>query len=301
MMFMNPSVQIIESSDPFTKIEIAGRTCYKSEAKITEDSARKFYQRLVKNSHTAMLEHAFFVLEVRDILCKPALHGTSYKHLNYTTNRFRILISGNLRALNECEDEYLLYALYKIDPQLVYAPIHKSIFEDLDKQYKEIGPPVRVTSLNNYSDISEEEIRNHKYTTMKFICDRGVSHEIVRHRLFSFAQESTRYVNYTKNDEGLQFITPAKYTSWSKEARDNFVNAMQSAEYYYNTLVNLYKLSPQEARSVLPNAVKTELIVTGNDKEWQHFFNLRSLGTTGAPHPDMKYVADMARKLYEER
>ena len=135
---------------------------------------------------------------------------------------------------------------------------------------------------------------------MRFTTDRGVSHELVRHRPFSFAQESTRYVNYSKEQFGggdIKFIKPAGFDDWTLDMKQHFEMALREAEMVYNRLI-ADGATPQQARAVLPNAVKTEIVVTGNDAEWQHFFNLRSKGITGAPHPDMKIVADMALDLY---
>ena len=98
----------------------------------------------------------------------------------------------------------------------------------------------------------------------------------------------------------IKFIQPSEFDSWSIEAKEEFLHALSESEKSYNALVK-YGLVPQQARGVLPNATQTEIVVTGNDKEWQHFFNLRAKGTTGKPHPDMQLVANIALSLYEER
>jgi len=128
--------------------------------------------------------------------------------------------------------------------------------------------------------------------SIKFICDRGVSHEIVRHRLFSFAQESTRYCNYSKakfNNE-LTFIKPCFWEENSL-AYQAWLCAMESAEKSYFELIGAHKATPEQARSVLPISIKTELVVTGNVREWRHFFKLR---TDKAAHPQMRQSATMA-------
>lgn len=167
-------------------IELAGRTCYKSEDKITDESARKFVKMLIKRGHEAMLEHS---------------------------------------------------------------------------------------SLS-----------------VKFICDRGVSHELVRHRLSSFAQESTRYCNYSLNKFGneLTFIKPCFWDEHSSQYH-TWVKAMNNAENAYFDLL-LKTATPQEARSVLPNSIKTEVIMTANYREWRHFFNLRAARATGPAHPQMEEI-----------
>lgn len=127
----------------------------------------------------------------------------------------------------------------------------------------------------------------HYSFSVKFICDRGVSHEIVRHRLASFAQESTRYCNYGNADGGCTFI----YPFWMNEDTDNEWRwACGTAERAY--LDMLHKgATPQEARAVLPNSLKTEVVMTANLREWRHFFKLRACGDTGKPHPQMLEVA----------
>jgi thymidylate synthase (FAD) len=183
---MNPD---LNGMDVLKAIEKAGRICYKSEDKITNDSALKFVKTLIDRGHEAMIEHA---------------------------------------------------------------------------------PSISI----------------------KFICDRGVSHEIVRHRLFSFAQESTRYCNYGKQDE-ISVIEPLFWNIRTDQMYYTWLSAMNDAEKSYLALLKA-GASPQEARSVLPNSLKTEIIVTGNVREWRHFFKLRTAQTA---HPQMREVADMALSL----
>lgn len=133
-----------------------------------------------------------------------------------------------------------------------------------------------------------ESVLEHEKVTVRIICDRGVSHEIVRHRIASYSQESTRYCNYSldKYQNELTFIRPffweddpEKFYIWEK--------CMHFAEQSYLTLIGMGS-TPQEARSVLPNSLKTEIIVTMNLREWRHFFKLR---TSTAAHPQMKEIA----------
>lgn len=137
-----------------------------------------------------------------------------------------------------------------------------------------------------------EAMLEHCSISVKFICDRGVSHEIVRHRIASFAQESTRYCNYVKDDFGSE-ITVIK-PMFLEEGTDGWYhwkNSCEEAEKAYFNMLD-WGCTPQEARSVLPNSLKTEIVVTMNLREWRHFFKLRVLGTTGKPHPQMKEVAE---------
>ena len=132
-----------------------------------------------------------------------------------------------------------------------------------------------------------EAMIEHYTFSVQFICDRGVSHEIVRHRIASFAQESTRYCNYSneKFSNGVTFIKPFFWDNESKQYQE-WLSAMEYAERQYIELVRL-GASPQEARSVLPNSTKTEIVVTMNLREWRHFFKLRA---DYAAHPQMKEI-----------
>lgn len=141
---------------------------------------------------------------------------------------------------------------------------------------------VRALIKSNHTAMLE-----HFSFTVKFICDRGVSHEIVRHRLASFAQESQRYCNYGKGGE-VTFIKPF-YLDEGRVSYTNWALAMKEAERAYLTMVEL-DCKPEEARAVLPNSVKTEIVMSANLREWRHFFSLRACGSTGKPHPQMLEV-----------
>ena len=133
-----------------------------------------------------------------------------------------------------------------------------------------------------------EAMLEHYSFSVKFICDRGVSHEIVRHRLASFAQESTRYCNYGHEGE-ITVIEPLFFDNYSSEYME-WKHSCMTAERRYNTLLVLGN-PPEQARAVLPNSLKTEVVMTANLREWRHFFRLRACGTTGKPHPQMLEIA----------
>lgn len=143
-----------------------------------------------------------------------------------------------------------------------------------------------------------ESVLEHESLTVRFICDRGVSHEIVRHRIASFSQESTRYCNYSGDRfrNNITFIKPCfleegtgGYKLWKQ--------AMFIAEKEYFELLKL-SCTPQEARSVLPNSVKTEIVMTANLREWRHFLKLR---TAKAAHPQMRELTVPLLKELQER
>lgn len=142
-----------------------------------------------------------------------------------------------------------------------------------------------------------EAVLEHESIRVKFIVDRGVSHEIVRHRLAAYCQESTRYCNYSKGQFGEE-ITVIEPCFWDKDSdlmRD-WRSAMRMAENHYLELLH-QGASPQEARSVLPNSLKTEVVMTANLREWRHFFKLR---TASAAHPQMREVAIALLKEFQK-
>lgn len=197
MKIIKPSFEILDNingNEMLRKIEAAARTCYKSEDKITDDSAEKFVRNLIKRGHESALEH--------------------------------------------------------------------------------------------------EKI------SVRIICDRGVSHEIVRHRLASYSQESTRYCNYShwKFCGEITFIRPCFWEDDS-EAYKLWLIAMQKIENYYIGLMNRCA-TPQEARTVLPNSLKTELVMTANLREWLHFFKLRCAPDA---HPQMQEIARMMLKEFSQK
>ena len=247
----------------YKQIELAGRTCYKSEDKITETSSKNFVERMIYSKHTAMLEHGTVYLKKEVdwssdeyILFENFFRRNKYSEVNvvnktiYVTTNYRVLV----------ENDATVYTVYICAP----TEFHK-------KRY-----------------------------TMKFITDRGVSHELVRHRVFSFAQESTRYCNYTKGKFGneLTFIIPSWYNNYTYSDKD-FVDVLKNVEENYKAAIAAGATS-QEARQILPNALKTEIVMTGFVDDWIHFFNLRWKGTTGKPHPDMAILAKKALEEFEK-
>lgn len=136
-----------------------------------------------------------------------------------------------------------------------------------------------------------ESVIEHEKVSVRFICDRGVSHEIVRHRIASYSQESTRYCNYSKEKFGKE-LTVIKPLFWKEDSHEYKVwyDAMLYSEHAYQQLIQM-GAKPQEARSILPNSLKTEIVVTMNLREWRHFFKLR---TAVNAHPQMREIACMA-------
>lgn len=267
MKIINASVQEIKQAPGirgiYQHIEKCGRTCYKSEDKITEDSAMKFFQGLVNRKHFAMLEH-----------------GTVHFRFPFTPNGeaqdtiFKVIKSK--------------YSFTKVgeDGNFYVTTNMRVLLEEVPNEYEDL--------INEYA--LEEPDANHirKYTA-KFTISRGIANEFVRHRVLSFAQESTRYCNYCKDRFGgeLFFIRPEwlKGDSIDQEAEDVWINAMVKAEKNYFDLVKL-GIKPQNARGVLPLDLKTELVVTGTLGQWGAFWDLRMREITGPAHPDAKAIAE---------
>lgn len=143
-----------------------------------------------------------------------------------------------------------------------------------------------------------ESVIEHGAITVRFVCDRGVTHEMVRHRLASYTQESTRYCRYDKDQFGneLTFIEPYFFgKNWEVDAA--WKKAMQDAEDAYMIMLRL-GMTPEAARSVLPNSIKTEIVMTANPREWRHFLKLRG---DKAAHPDIRYLARSLCKQLQEK
>jgi len=152
--------------------------------------------------------------------------------------------------------------------------------------------------LANILKRGHEAVIEHFSFTVKFICDRGVSHEIVRHRVASYCQESTRYCNYSKEGFGSE-ITVIEPCFWERDSKPytEWRIAMRDAEDAYLNLLDA-GCTPQEARSVLPNSLKTEVVMTANIREWRHFLKLR---TSAAAHPQIREVANILLKELQEK
>ncbi|MCI9533006.1 MAG: FAD-dependent thymidylate synthase [Lachnospiraceae bacterium] len=166
------------------------------------------------------------------------------------------------------------------------------------KSEERITPDSAKAFIQNILKSGHESVIEHEKVSVRIICDRGVTHEIVRHRMASYSQESTRYCNYAKDKFGneLTFIKPCFWEEGSEEYQ-RWAQMMQKIEDTYNEMVAM-GAKPQEARSILPNSLKTEIIVTMDLREWRHFFKLR---TAERAHPQMREVAYMLLEEMKKR
>lgn len=279
MKIIQPSFSIMEQGSGvdgiYKQIELAGRTCYKSEDRITETSAKAFVERMIVSKHTAMLEHGtvYLAFSIAPMYTMAANGWGKYIKNPYSRDCDICVIDG--------VDMVAITTNYRV-------LVENGWLEDL--QY-----------------LCEPTINHEQRVTVHFVCDRAIANEFVRHRVFSFAQESTRYCNYSKDkfDKELTFIAPSWFkeeVSYEKGGLEDansqiFVESCELAEKNYLDMLEFGGAKPQDARAILPLSLKTELIMTGFVSDWKHFFDLRALGTTGAPHPD---ASKLAIPLYNE-
>ena len=282
-------------------IERVGRVCYKSEDKITENSAEKFVGRLMLRKHDPVLEHGSLMFRMglhayRNVTedVRYLEHCCGFKSfLRFTANAHEEygIISGNVRAWRDFLTAYMEWCtvipayMYSViyDYKLLFPEYAHGIVEATADMFR-LLTPITVDDLQ-----TEQEHLVHHDITMMFICDRGVTHEIVRHRPASYAQESTRYCNYSNGKFGNEITVVAP--SWCDHGTDAYNEwkaSCENAETRYMWMAMHLDCTPQEARSVLPNSTKAELVMTASIGEWRHFFRMR---TASGAHPDMRALA----------
>ena len=257
----------------YKQIERVGRVCYKSEDKITEDSAKPFVDRMIKSGHGAMLEHGTVYLEfhVKD----PSEVGEEEYHSQQS-------------ELNKLISRYAnnKYSIIKVNHY------YDTVF--ITTNYRVL---IENNWLKDLKYICEPTEFHEKRVCVHFVCDRGILAEFTRHRVFSFSAESTRYCNYSKNKFGneVTFIEPCwSTTEPMRDGFSEFRTALAEAENHYLFLIeNGWK--PQQARAVLPNSLKTELVMTGFVSDWKHFFRLRC---DSAAHPQARELAIPLREEF---
>ena len=321
MYLCQPSFEIWEQEPGlegiYKAIERAGRVCYKSEDKITEDSAKPFVDRMVKAGHGAMLEHGTVYLDI-----------PQKDQVNFDIESFKYETNPYSKAT-------------EVSPRVVHKKWHLMVTTNY-----------RVLIQNNWLDdleyLCEPTEFHEKRITVKFILSRSIAQEYTRHRMFSFAMESQRYCNYSKDkfDNEVTFILPCwlrssliegnykwedqnplltagmsveeagyddssdlwikddnngyneykrHYDNWAET--ETFMHSLQVAENDYLALIN-QGWKPQQAREVLPNACKTELVMTGTIGQWKEFFRLR---TATDAHPSARELAVPLREEFIKR
>ena len=301
MKIIEQSHTWIKEPDPIKLIELCGRTCYKSEDKITEDSANKFVKMLIKSGHMSVLEHGQAAFEVESYMFDHIGRTPHSQFIRRSQVRGRTIISANFRAWEEFFEAY--YSIYE---NKALHPI-QALNQDLCSRYPGVfiqfwyGNPTD----SYFQRITEDKMTSgekliHATRTCRFITNRGVTHELVRHRPWAYSQESTRYVKYGGE---MEFILPVwgsknmlntwKYCRDIEDSRDAGVilfaeqhllkNQLHSELAYQALLQEGWK--PEQAREVLPNSLKTEIVCTAPLSEWKHMLKLR---TSKAAHPQMR-------------
>lgn len=273
MKLINPSFEILEQSSGiegiYKMVEIAGRTAYKSEDKITEGSAKKFVNRMISVNHGSPLEHGTVYLKIPNSSIAHSYIVSKYNYNPYSKvqmdNDERYCITTNMRVLRE--HGWLDDLKYLCEPT----------------EYHE------------------------KRICVRFILSRSIAQEFTRHRVFSFLMESQRYCNYSKdkfNNEVTFILPPWISTKYFNIGQERFTisdvewsaSLVASEKSYFELLKQGWK--PQEAREVLPNATKTELIMTGFVSDWKHFFELRCDNTA---HPQARELAIPLKEEFLKR
>lgn len=285
MQVVDQSFFEINEGNLYKKIELCGRVCYKSEDKITETSAINFVKKICVNNHGSVLEHYSLVFEVSK---------KYYLELKQANIPFFILsdiskciVSFNLRAfVTQYNSKKYLDVLTPI--YIYMGEKYPDLFESLNLKSEE-----KITLIDDFSLLTYKERLIHQRISIKLTTDRGVSHEIVRHRLASFSQESTRYCNYSK-DKFNKEITVIRPTMITKESYPIWEEAMKQCELAYFKMLECTS-SPQLARSVLPNSLKTEICITASIEEWILIFDLRC--STFA-HPDVRVIMNQVKDYF---
>lgn len=332
MRLIKPSCEIIPQASGlegiYQQIEKAGRVCYKSENRITEDSAKEFVDKMIKSGHGAMLEH-----------------GTVY--LSIPDNASRTIIIKGTRCSDYISEHYLYNKYSKVVTS-----------EHISGTTYYVTTNLRVLVeygwLDDLKYLCEPTEHHEKRATVKFVCSRGIWNEFIRHKTLqriddcetclvvdydmerkcSFAQESTRYCNYSKDkfDNQVTFILPSwvdtdkfykhsiinideegsliseyyfhltgketdYFKPWEITKESNFKAGLEISEQLYLELLQ-QGCTPQQARDVLPIALKTELVMTGFISDWEHFFELRC---DKKSHPDAQVLANELKNKFIEK
>lgn len=297
MKIIKQRVEKLEQGDFMKQIELAGRTCYKSESKMSENSSNKFVNGLIAKGHMSMLEH-----------------GTLYLWVPWE------------ETIGKTDN--IIFDFFDRNPYSVMKQSYDGIA--ITTNYRVIceSPSyIRSEAMKYVTEGNQPKEEHEKRISLRITTDLGLARELTRHRVFSFAQESTRYCNYgnkEKFEDGVVFIIPecfgdieeGAYTDnvidlknktklksvygVEKKIEAEFLEGLCRAERLYLYMINSDEhFKPEIARQSLPLATKTELVMTGFEKDWKTFLDQRLEGKTGRPHPDMVVLARNIKKIIE--
>jgi flavin-dependent thymidylate synthase len=312
-----------EQRNALKLIEICGRTAYKSEDKITEDSAKSFVLMLKRHGHLSVLEHSNAVLKI-----EPGTGGSTQLEKSSARelaqrltillaerngyHRIRLLsgaepqgvaVSGNFRSwietirfLQEQDKEWAAFLNQSL------SRFFPGLFTDEDSSIP--FPSIRVSLMSE--DEQMEALQGDPGSDLpvfvfKVVCDRGITHELVRHRVFSFTQESTRYVNY--GNKGMVLIIPEELQAFASEDGTLTGNSQETRLWLQRaeTLFKWYQedlgrgLRPEIARDILPNLLKSEIFISGRWSGWKHFIHLRA---SKQAHPRIRSIAKQVESYF---
>ena len=281
MKLIEQTAEYWQQEDLYKHIERCARVCYKSESMTTEDSSKKLVYNLIKAKHGAMLEH-----------------GTVYLTRKIDTG------NDNFNTFWEYYEQSPYSEVIIVNDYCLVTTNFRAMY------YGDLKYSCKPTKYH------------HRRYTMYLTTSIGIVRELLRHRRFSFANESTRYCNYSKNkfDSNITCIIPhwanlntgiyyneGDYiigdgylkTIYENDKENIFLQALLYCEQHYMDLLK-NGCAPQQARAVLSLATKSDIVMTGFDEDWKHFFALRLEGKTGAPHPDMKILAQLIKDEFDK-
>jgi thymidylate synthase (FAD) len=305
MKVIAPYFEILEDLDKQSlpeRIEGCGRICYKSEDKITPESAVPFIRSIIKHGHNSVTEMAVLTLKIKydteSIASKFFNLMPKYLIVDKIEKK-ELLITGSIRAFRELYQSNSTVKMVKAIAEYL-SRRHPLFYEDLLPErglLKQEGVIVEKVPLETVDSLPVDLLARHRHVAVLFVVNRAITHEIVRHRPVSYLQESQRYCRYSQDKFGSEvtFIKPMFFKEESEEY-SLWEKAMQDTEKIYLKL--LETSSPQAARTVLPNSCKTELITFANLLEWLHIFQLR---TSKGAEPSMREVTIPLLKKFQEK
>lgn len=293
MRVIEPSVTILDELDQQSlpvRIEFCGRICYKSEHRIDAESAIPFVRRMAEHGHNSVLEMGVTTFRLTCPTSEPIdaffFRQPKFLHIDRIGDT-TLLITASVRAFIEMatlhsDDTIAMALVQRLKTE------HPYFFETRTLPPCPQASPISLTKipLAEIEQLPPEQLGKHRFLAVKFIVNRAVTHELVRHRPCTFLQESQRYCRYSADKFGneVTFIKPLFFNEPSPEYAI-WKQSMEAMEAQYLRL--LETTTPQAARTVLPNSCKTEIIVYANLAEWQHILHLR---TSAAAEPSMREV-----------
>jgi flavin-dependent thymidylate synthase len=315
-----------KESELLRLIELAGRTAYKSEERITGDSARAFVLMLKKHEHLSVLEHSNIALKIRgtapsttdagngfspESICATIISALGPRNAFHSVFLSPELIpdgfalAGNVRSwietLRSLEERNAPCRAFLTSHLNRFFP---SLFEDAAPSNEKWPLDVSLMDENDQLDLLRREPASDlPLFVFKIVCDRGITHELVRHRVFSFTQESTRYVNY--GNRGMTLILPEELQPFYDAGGEAFRETNPTVQEWLRRAEAIFDwyqgdlergLRPEIARDILPNLLKSEIFVSGRWSGWEHFIRLR--GSKQA-HPRIRVIAQEVRRYFE--